>query len=312
MDEKLQSNLRKAPKLSARALHPGNNKQSVPLVLAIFHETTSAAITSYFPQCNGACNFLKLINAWWVISNSKSQFNTNNLLGNASILNDMKPDFLRLMADWIGCWKGESMANCERYTLTEQTSSALKLTLRCTASLIEDLIAEGYHYVLTSRFQSDLLERRYSQYRQMSGGRFLVGLKEVNNAEKILKIRSLLKEGIHFWEENLNVEDNKSEYLSKLIIKINNISCDIDNVKLATSSTGVAIYIAGYIAKKLKKRLDCSSECRERFIGILSDESDDHSYIELLSRGGLIIPSLSLNNYVCNIPLTNMILKSHQ
>ena len=86
----------------------------------------------------------------------------------------------------------------------------------------------------------------------MSGGRFLVGLKEVNNAEKILKIRSLLKESINFWEENLNVEDNKSEYLSKLIIEINNISCDIDIVMLAASSTGVVIYIAGYIAKKLK------------------------------------------------------------
>ena len=35
MDEKLRSNLRKAPKLSARALHPGNKKQSVPLVLVI-------------------------------------------------------------------------------------------------------------------------------------------------------------------------------------------------------------------------------------------------------------------------------------
>ena len=49
MDEKLGSNLRKAPKLSARALHPGNNKQCVPLVLPIFHETTSAAITEYPP-----------------------------------------------------------------------------------------------------------------------------------------------------------------------------------------------------------------------------------------------------------------------
>ena len=96
MDEKLGSNLRKTPKLSARALIPGNNKQSVPLVLAIFHKTTSAAITEYFPQCNSVSNFLKLIHAWWDISNSISQFNTNNLLGNAAILNYMKPDFLRL------------------------------------------------------------------------------------------------------------------------------------------------------------------------------------------------------------------------
>ena len=296
MDEKLGSTLRKAPKLSARALHHDNNKQRVPLVLAIFHKTTSEAITEYFPQCNGTSNFLKLINAWWVTSNSKSQFNTNNPLGNADILNDMKPDFLRLMADWIDCWQGEWMENCKRFTLTEQTSSALKRTIRCTASLSEDLTAEGYNYVLTSWFQSDPLERRYSQYQQMSGGRFLVGLKEVNNAEKILKIRSLLKEGIHFWEENLNVDNNKSEFLSKLIIEINNMCCDIDHVQLSASSRRVA----GYVPKRLKKQLNCTIKCHERLIGNLLDKSDDHSYMELLSRGRSMIPSLSLSNYVCN------------
>ena len=63
---------------------------------------------------------------WWIISISKSQFNNNNLLGNAVMLDDMKPDFLGSMADWIDCWQGECMANCERFTLTEQTSTAVK------------------------------------------------------------------------------------------------------------------------------------------------------------------------------------------
>ena len=169
--------MRKAPKISAKVIHPGNNKQSVPLALTIFHETTSAAITSYFPERSCASNFLKLINAWWVVSNSKTEFNSNNRLGNAAILGDNKPTFLRALADWIEEWKDESISNCEQFTLTENTSSALKRTLRCTASLIEDLLSEGYEYVLTSRFQSDPLERRFSQYRQMSGGRFLVGLR---------------------------------------------------------------------------------------------------------------------------------------
>ena len=74
----------------------------------------------------------------------------------------MTPDFLRSMADWIDCCQGEWIANCERFTLTEQIAFALKRTLRCTASLIEGLIAEVNNYALTSRFQSDPLERRYS------------------------------------------------------------------------------------------------------------------------------------------------------
>ena len=61
-------------------------------------------------------------------------------------------------------------------------------TLRCQAALIQDLLTEGYKFVLTARFQSDPLERRYGQYRQMSGGRFLVSAKDVNRSENILKI----------------------------------------------------------------------------------------------------------------------------
>ena len=59
-DQNLQSNLKKALKISARVLHPDNNKQSVPLASSIFHETTSAAIISYFPECKAAADFLKL------------------------------------------------------------------------------------------------------------------------------------------------------------------------------------------------------------------------------------------------------------
>ena len=49
-DAKLKANLRKAPKLTYEGLHPGHNKQNVNLALAIFHDTTIAAIKSYFPS----------------------------------------------------------------------------------------------------------------------------------------------------------------------------------------------------------------------------------------------------------------------
>ena len=56
------------------------------------------------------------------------------------------------------------------------------ITLRGTAMLINDLLNEGYSYVLTSRLQSDPLERYSGRIRQMSGGRFLVSLVELNNS----------------------------------------------------------------------------------------------------------------------------------
>ena len=58
----LQANLHKALRLNSKVLLSGNNKQSVPLALAIIHETTTAAIESFFPEKN---NFLRLLNIWF-------------------------------------------------------------------------------------------------------------------------------------------------------------------------------------------------------------------------------------------------------
>ena len=48
--------------------------------------------------------------------------------------------------------------------------------------------------MITARRQSYLVERRFSQYRQMSVGRFLDNLREVLNYKRILRYRSLIKE----------------------------------------------------------------------------------------------------------------------
>ena len=64
---------------------------------------------------------------------------------------------------------------------------------RPQADLIDELIDDGYEFV-TARFQSDSIERRFSQYLQMSGGRFLVSLREVLNSERILICTVLIKE----------------------------------------------------------------------------------------------------------------------
>ena len=64
------------------------------------------------------------------------------------------------------------------------------------ADLSYDLIRDGFHYVLTGRLQTDPVERRFSQYRQMSGGRFLVSLTEVLRSEKIITYQILLKRDV--------------------------------------------------------------------------------------------------------------------
>ena len=100
--------------------------------------------------------------------------------------------------------------NCENFQLSAQTNNALVRTLRCHAALIEDLFEiENYCYVLTAKFQSDPLEKRYGQYRQMSGGRFLVSLHDVIRSEKILKIKSLLMENLDVKEEVISNDSSE-------------------------------------------------------------------------------------------------------
>ena len=80
------------------------------------------------------------------------------------------------MAAWFKRWDNSIIPNCEKFTLSSQKFYALQRTLLCQASLIEYLLSDGFKFLLTVRFQSDSIERRFDQYRQMSGGRFSVGM----------------------------------------------------------------------------------------------------------------------------------------
>ena len=234
-------------------------------------------------------SFLELINTWWLISNSKEKFHPNSI-GNAIVEGDVKPEFFNAFADWIEEWS-ESPA----FTLTPQTATAIIRTLRAQSMLVKDLLSEGYEYILVIRFQSDLLERRFSQYRQMSGGLFLVSLREVLDSEKILACRSLVMEDIDFWNEDLapakpSIRDHPVlQELAWHEIEIRESSLDDDIQQVATS-------IAGYISMKLGNRSKCS-QCKSKFvaddIGVANNE-----YLEILSRGGLTTPSESMAYFV--------------
>ena len=125
---------------------------------------------------------------WWIISNSKVQL-SNHIFSHAAKKDDGKSEFCRARADWIENWCNERVSSLEQLALSLSTVKAVIRTLRCQASLIEDLFDVGYNFILTARFQSDPLERRFGKYSQMSEGRFLVGLKDTICFEKILKIK---------------------------------------------------------------------------------------------------------------------------
>lgn len=295
-DQQNQANIRSAPKLSSQVLHPGNCKQSVPVALAIFDPSTIASILKYFPSAQDSADFLQLFNTWWTISNAKSQYNRNNRIGHAAITGDGKPKFLRKFADWLEDWRRERIPNAQKFTLSAQTTSAMIQTLRCQASLIEDLLFSGYKFVLTARFQSDPLEKRYGQYRQMSGGRFLVSAKDVGRSENILKVKSLIKEGFDI-KEFLTTNEHDSEDKSNMLKDVECKIKDVESLQLNESSRDVSNHIAGYIAHKARNAV--AKCCGNDFISTDGEQGNVGStYTALLSRGRLVISHQDISDAV--------------
>ena len=71
---------------------------------------------------------------------------------------------------------------------------------------------------------------------RMNGGRFLVDFRGVRNSERILQCRSLRKENINFWEEDLTSENQE---------------CVTDEKRVKVTTW--------YVAKKFIKRSKCES-----------------------------------------------------
>lgn len=76
--------------------------------------------------------------------------------------------------------------------------------------LMQELLEQRYEYIFIRRLKRDPLENIFSQYRQMSGGGFLVSLRELLSSERILTCRSLLTENVNIWEEGQKNYKNTS------------------------------------------------------------------------------------------------------
>ena len=130
--------------------------------------------------------------------------------------------------------------------------------------LIDELLNDDYDYILTAWLQSDPVEPRFSQYCQMSGGSFLISLREVRNTERILSCRSLIKNDINFWKEDLQQpECNEDESYEIIGEMLRDWIEEISESVLDDDSSEVAISISGYMAKKLLKRSKCK-DCENK------------------------------------------------
>ena len=134
---------------------------------------------------------------------------------------------------------------------------------------------------MTGRFQTDPLERRFSQYRHMSGGRFLISLKEVLKLESIIQVKTILKNSLEPVDYLPNVPFESSELIEQLVTEIVQNE-ELENLTLSNDCKEVMVYILGYITHTLLLNVMCKdcSDC-------LQNNIESSPYVERLNRVGL-------------------------
>ena len=114
----------------------------------------------------------------------------------------------------------------------------------------------------------------------MSGGRFLVSWRDVNQSETILKLRTLIKTDCNL-EDCFSVvsELQKKEALQHIDEKL--LLVKVESLTLSSDSREVSNMVAGYVARKARPLVaDC---CAGRLEGACQDDSyiqDDSFYQE--------------------------------
>ena len=123
-----------------------------------------------------------------------------------------------------------------------------------------------------------------------------MSLKDVLCSEKIIKIKSLVQEGFDI-DENIKVTNDEMTDDWKLFeTSVQSVVNDANSIRLSDDLKEVSNHIAGYIAHKL---VDFCEGCCKNLL-TSDDSSAGGKYLQLISRGGLKVPSNGLSNYIAH------------
>ena len=104
-------------------------------------------------------------------------------------LNDSRISWMVSFVSWLDNWKTYSNTN-NTACLTNETYTALRHTVNTMVCMLYELLnSHTLDYVMLGKFQTDNLESRFGQYRQLSGCNYLVSVAEVMQSEKKLRIK---------------------------------------------------------------------------------------------------------------------------
>jgi len=187
-------------------------------------------------------------------------------------LHDGKWHWLSMFYDWLCAW--ERLQLQPRHgCLSKETMFALKQTVLAAKLLSEYLLREMQcHYVLLGKFQTDDLEFRFGQYRQLSGANYNVSVTQIMESEKKLRILNVVKlvsdsngdttmrDFIAGCQAEADASETEHDCDANLSA-FSSVISECDDVCVSDSEMSALVFVAGYVGFKLKRKLSCV-DCR--------------------------------------------------
>jgi hypothetical protein len=285
--------LKMAHKLKDKVLHPLSiEKTNVKLADAAFHESTINALEFYskngHPEFSDTTEFLMIVRKLWNITNVKTP-NVGQKKRDDSRQPIREPTdenllYLLEFAAWVKEWRGQT-----KLSLTKETTTAVHQTCTALVELARHMLTDRqFQYVLLGQFQSDAIEQRFGWYRQLSGANYYVSVRQVLEAEKSIRVRSLIKLSKMDINEAKSAmaeaaEDQEIVLRAKMVELLS--ALDGDELTVECKDPGdqnIIFYIAGFIARSITKNSKCQ-DCKDLYIA--SDEVPALTFAEAGSGG---------------------------
>ena len=209
-----------------------------------------------FPQLQETLNFLNLISKWRRLLNVKSLSKGTRKRDPDSkpitVSNIVNLEFLNKFASWLEEWMSSG-----KNGLSKQTFLACLQTSKTFPLLVEYLLKEKeLKYILSGNIQSDPLEKRFGRYRQYSGANYFGSQKQFLEAEKAIRVKSLIKFSNYSMKEVCQIMgkdekkiDSEVEIYSEMLV---DMMCSKENAAyLSGIGKNVIYYVAGFIARSV-------------------------------------------------------------
>ncbi|KAL1469908.1 hypothetical protein MTO96_040784, partial [Rhipicephalus appendiculatus] len=236
-------------------------------------------------------DFIKIILRWWSIVNVKTPskgFHHRNVYEEpmSNQTDDPKASFLSAFITWLDVWE---FYRHDTGVLTQETLSALRLSAQSLLALVKYCISElHFKYILLGKVQTDLLESRFGQYRQMAGGQYYISVRQLCETEGRIRLQNALPRMSSDDLRGIEEIDRAIDAGSSFTVHVSD--ANLDELRAQMPVIG---YVGGYCAHAAMKVLKCKS-CQGHLVITRNEaetEEDTHSLITQLDRGGLKFPS---------------------